>query len=180
MVGFINVQIHGKAMTISQAKQSLQLLIHGGPKHRWFQYTAQQPTAPCETPGHGFRLSARPKGKGRQGHQLKLHPTLPTPLEKLKRLPTRCSARATTINMATDGPQTLRERLLQSPFSAGQHHLSRARLMLREIGLQRPVIGAEKIGMVLPSEGFIEMHMGIHKPWQHHMRWWRFTRIQRA
>jgi hypothetical protein len=31
--------------------------------------------------------------------------------------------------------------------------------------------------MVLPCEGFIEMHMGINKPWQHHMRWWSFTRI---
>jgi hypothetical protein len=112
MVGFINMQIHGKAMTISQAKQSLQLLIHGWPKHRWFQYTAQQPTAHGETPGHGFSLSARPKGKGRKGNKLKLHPTLPTPLEQLKRLPTRRSGRATTINVATDGSQTLRERLL--------------------------------------------------------------------
>jgi hypothetical protein len=68
MVGFINVQIHRKAMTISQAKQSLQLLIHGWPKHRWFQYTAQQPTAHSETPSHRFRLSARPKGKGRKGN----------------------------------------------------------------------------------------------------------------
>ena len=79
-------------------------------------------------------IAGRPMLHRHKCHELQLQPIKPLLAQGGERLPTAGSTGPDTVDMATNGSQTMTPRQLKRTLAAGLHLLEGARLMLSVVG----------------------------------------------
>ena len=85
--------------------------------------------------------------------------------------------------MAPQGTKTMMKSLLQGTLTPLNNPFDRACAVFPEIRCQSSAVGPFKIRKFAPGEGFVQMHVSIDEPWQHHQLWigfmaWKRGRLQ--
>ena len=157
------MQVHGATQPFGQAQQGQQVIaIAGAPAEGRPEYPPQQATRPGHPPGQLQPRRAGPEGDRHQGHQLQLQPALPALLQLQQGLPARLSRRPGAVHMAAQAPQAIAPGPIQARFAPLQHLVGRALVGFAAIGGQGRRHRRGPVGKGAPTEGLIEMDMGIH------------------
>ena len=102
-----------------------------------------------------------------ESYQLEFE-ALPPALTGLRQhLPAAGSPWSKTVNVRSNGSQSVAPGQFQSSLTAFMHPICGAGAMFSHVGLHRSGVGPRKTGVVWPREGFIKVSMGLGQP-RHH------------
>ena len=162
--GLIDVQVNAAAQLPGQLQQGVEVRpIAPAAGEGRTQNAAQQSTRGGHPPRQGQALTGAPLRQRREGDQLELNSACPALLQLEQGLPAGLSAGTTAIDMTAQPPQAVAPGPLKGPLTALQHLLSRTALPLLEIQGQGRLHPAAVVGELRPTEGLIEVDMGVHQ-----------------